>query len=220
MQINTLIISPKMLLRVGIKASLDGSQYEVIREASKISDVIEEKSDDAQLVVACADLVGETVGPINALKDAYPESRIVILTQNIDLTLKELADVLERNLDACLTDDTAPSVIMQTLDLVMLGERVFPFALITSMLSEQIGQKRGPDVSRPVVATFSARERQILEMLPRGLSNKFIARELQISEPTVKVHIRTLLRKIGAVNRTQAALWAARHAEMFHDEPK
>ena len=55
--------------------------------------------------------------------------------------------------------------------------------------------------------SFSDREYQVLKFLKNGASNKQIARELCIAEPTVKVHVKNLFRKIGAKNRTQAAMW-------------
>jgi DNA-binding NarL/FixJ family response regulator len=57
---------------------------------------------------------------------------------------------------------------------------------------------------------LTARERQVLERLQLGASNKLIGRQLNLRESTVKVHIRRILRKLGAVNRTQAALCAVR----------
>jgi two-component system nitrate/nitrite response regulator NarL len=56
---------------------------------------------------------------------------------------------------------------------------------------------------------LSDREAQILRCLTQGASNKLIARELGVAEATVKVHIKAILRKVKAVNRTQAAMWAA-----------
>jgi two-component system nitrate/nitrite response regulator NarL len=58
--------------------------------------------------------------------------------------------------------------------------------------------------------SLSEREQQIVDRLARGLSNKHIARELDISETTVKVHVKSLLRKIRMNNRTQVAIWAMR----------
>ncbi|HEY6335690.1 MAG TPA: LuxR C-terminal-related transcriptional regulator, partial [Alphaproteobacteria bacterium] len=60
---------------------------------------------------------------------------------------------------------------------------------------------------------ISERERQVLRFLRDGHSNKLIARELKISEATVKVHVKMLLKKIGAANRTQAAIWAMNHLQ-------
>ena len=55
---------------------------------------------------------------------------------------------------------------------------------------------------------FSTREIEILDCLTRGEANKFIARRFAIAEATVKVHVKAILRKIRAKNRTQAAIWA------------
>jgi DNA-binding NarL/FixJ family response regulator len=60
-------------------------------------------------------------------------------------------------------------------------------------------------------AAFSARERDVLELLVEGLPNKLIARRLEISEKTVKTHLTSIFRAIGVTDRTQAALWAERH---------
>lgn len=66
----------------------------------------------------------------------------------------------------------------------------------------------------PLVQQLTRRERQVLEKLCDGLSNKEIARALSIEEPTVKLHMKTLYRKIGVQNRTQAAL-LAKEAGLF-----
>ncbi|HKK98039.1 MAG TPA: response regulator transcription factor [Marivita sp.] len=68
--------------------------------------------------------------------------------------------------------------------------------------------------SNPLAENLTERELQVLEGLTKGLSNKEIARNLDIQEPTVKLHMKTLYRKVGAANRTQAAL-IAREAGLF-----
>lgn len=60
----------------------------------------------------------------------------------------------------------------------------------------------------PLAAKLSDREMQVLRGLTQGKSNKQIARDLDLREPTVKLHVKTLYRKVGAANRTQAALIA------------
>lgn len=68
----------------------------------------------------------------------------------------------------------------------------------------------GPSASRssPLTDSFTPREREVLVALTKGRSNKEIARDLGLQEPTVKLHLKTLFRKIGATNRTQAAMIA------------
>jgi two-component system nitrate/nitrite response regulator NarL len=58
---------------------------------------------------------------------------------------------------------------------------------------------------------LSSREIAILERIVRGDSNKHVARFFNIAEPTVKAHVKAILRKLGASNRTQAAMWAVNH---------
>ncbi len=58
---------------------------------------------------------------------------------------------------------------------------------------------------------LSNREYEIVQRLAEGLSNKVIAGQLAISEATVKVHLKTILKKLGLHNRTQAAIWAVQH---------
>lgn len=66
----------------------------------------------------------------------------------------------------------------------------------------------------PLAEQLTDRELQVLEGLTQGKSNKEIARDLDITEPTIKLHVKTLYRKVGAANRTQAAL-IARDAGLF-----
>jgi two-component system nitrate/nitrite response regulator NarL len=104
---------------------------------------------------------------------------------------------------------------------VMLGETFIPGSIGLSLLDQlQSGQVSG--LGQPVAFTtannpvallnkLSEREAQILRCLTQGASNKLIARELGVAEATVKVHIKAILRKVKAANRTQAAMWAAGH---------
>jgi two-component system nitrate/nitrite response regulator NarL len=57
---------------------------------------------------------------------------------------------------------------------------------------------------------LTGREKQVIEGLVKGLTNKLIARQHDLTEATVKVHVKSILRKTGVLNRTQAALWAIR----------
>jgi two-component system nitrate/nitrite response regulator NarL len=104
------------------------------------------------------------------------------------------------------------------LELVALGERVFPASLIRALLKDPgMGGSPSPipevcrNLADPATAQLSKRERQILASLAVGRSNKEIAEENNLTEATVKVHLRNLLRKIHATNRTQAAVWAITH---------
>jgi two-component system nitrate/nitrite response regulator NarL len=107
---------------------------------------------------------------------------------------------------------------IKSIELVMMGEAVFPpaflsFALGAYAASAEMAESVSdgdatievPEL--PLVQQLSPRERSILRCLIEGASNKCIARKVDISEATVKVHIKAILRKIRVQNRTQAAIW-------------
>ena len=75
----------------------------------------------------------------------------------------------------------------------------------------------GHDYVAPAVFKLSERETQIIDGLVRGYANKVIARRCDISEATVKVHMKSILRKIRVGNRTQAAIWALEHGYCSDD---
>ena len=86
-----------------------------------------------------------------------------------------------------------------------MGEQYAPIDFMTAAPEE---------AANPLAEKLSPRELQVLKGLTEGKSNKEIARDLEIQEPTVKLHMKTLYRKVGASNRTQAAL-IAREAGLF-----
>ena len=81
-----------------------------------------------------------------------------------------------------------------------MGEQYAPIDFMT--------QEEEAAAPNPLAEKLSRRELQVLEGLSKGKSNKEIARDLDLQEPTIKLHVKTLYRKIGAANRTQAALLA------------
>jgi two-component system nitrate/nitrite response regulator NarL len=97
----------------------------------------------------------------------------------------------------------------------MLGESVLPFEVVRSIMSgapqDQPLQDSTaePKLSDLKECKLSAREAQILGCLKEGAPNKLIARKFDVTEATVKVHVKAILRKIGVANRTQAAMWAS-----------
>ena len=93
-----------------------------------------------------------------------------------------------------------------------------PFTPLRSVSSEGAAHPAVRPVPIPAVlaepsnpSSLSEREGQILRCLVKGFSNKAIARELNLADTTVKVHVKGLMRKVGAANRTQVAIWAMNH---------
>lgn len=108
-------------------------------------------------------------------------------------------------LSGLLTYDLSADAFVQSLRLICSGERVFPrnLALGPNLRAQANGnQIRGGSVR------LSPREGEVLIHVAKGHSNKAIARLLSVTETTVKIHLKNILRKVKADNRTQAAIWA------------
>ena len=94
----------------------------------------------------------------------------------------------------------AAKTFVNAVRFMAMGEKYAPIDFMTA---------DDPTVApNPLAQKLSRRELQVLEGLSKGKSNKEIARDLDLQEPTIKLHVKTLYRKIGAANRTQAALIA------------
>jgi two-component system, NarL family, nitrate/nitrite response regulator NarL len=112
---------------------------------------------------------------------------------------------------------SGPEVLIKSLELVTLGESILPFEVLRSLMdaahqnqSQPLQNNTAePKLSELKASKLSPREAEILGCLREGAPNKIIARKLDVTEATVKVHVKAILRKIGAANRTQAAMWAS-----------
>ncbi len=150
---------------------------------------------------------------IRQVKERSPETRIVALADQFDLGFVRLANEAGVN-GFCLTA-SGPDVLIKSLEMAMLGESVLPFEVVRSIVDraphdEPLQESTaGPKLSDLKECKLSVREAQILGCLTEGASNKIIARKFDITEATIKVHVKAILRKIGVANRTQAAMWAS-----------
>jgi len=196
----TILIEPNRLFRQGLKHLLSGTRFEVDAEFNAV-----ELACSAAETAGMPDLVisGQPVrdeAGLRALREAFPTARIVVLAD--DLSVDVLRAAMGGGADGFLSKSVSPEALIQSLQLVMLGEKVFPTNLASMLLDMTAA---GPQHS---VRGLSPREQEILQALVTGASNKMIANELGITEATVKVHLKTLLRKLDVNNRTQAAIWA------------
>ncbi|MCW2247585.1 two-component system nitrate/nitrite response regulator NarL [Azospirillum fermentarium] len=206
--VNVFLIDSNKLFREGMKRLFDASSFRVMGEAGSLSEglgLIETAPEKPGLILI--DLAGggeEDVDGMRALRARFPEIRTVILTS--DLCTRRLSAALGAGADGYLMKNIACEALMQSLRLVMMGEKVLPTHLAELLVSGKTDELATEVPTRR--KGLSQREIQILKCLLNGNSNKMIANHLNITEATVKVHLKSLLRKINASNRTQAAIWA------------
>jgi DNA-binding NarL/FixJ family response regulator len=129
--------------------------------------------------------------------------KIVVLaseTDSLELDHHQIAP-----LSGVLTYGLSADAFVHSLRLVGSGERVFPRDLALGQKPQVPSPGTKP---QPYSVHLSPREREVLSHVVKGHSNKAIARQLDMAEATVKVHLKSVLRKINVDNRTQAAIWA------------
>ncbi|MBJ6125324.1 LuxR C-terminal-related transcriptional regulator [Microvirga splendida] len=219
--VTTVLICQNILLRTGISHILAGTRFDIAGETGDLSPLSTFPEGVPVLFLICDGRSPcEYVQTVKELKEQHPHSRVVVLADTMDP--QDIVQICKEGLDGFCTTRMDRHAIIKALELVMLGETFIPGSVGLDLLDQIRSSHAGGVVSRMgslspandpalLMNKLSEREAQILRCLTQGASNKLIARELGVAEATVKVHIKAILRKVKAVNRTQAAMWAAGH---------
>jgi two-component system, NarL family, nitrate/nitrite response regulator NarL len=207
----TIVIGDNQLFREGLRGLLSKSNFEVVwtgADASGAKATAKDAAPKLALIgLSSDDWNGTEV--LKRLRALYPDCRAVVLASRA--TQAHFTACLAAGADGYLLTEVSPEVLLEALRLVMLGEKVFPTVLATWLLEQRRQAPPAPTSVTVGGKSLSPRELEILTQLAAGETNKRIAIRLQIADATVKLHLRKLLRKIGATNRTQAAIWALNH---------
>jgi two-component system nitrate/nitrite response regulator NarL len=150
--------------------------------------------------------VEDTGDEIQACQSAMPDAKIVILSNDFNFDL--MFEAFKAGVDAYIVKRVDCAALIGSLKLVHLGEKVMPSELVSGFPARWTGRVLPSMPERDAISLLSDREIETLRYLILGSPNKVIAGHLDISEATVKVHVKAILRKLGAQNRTQAAIWA------------
>ena len=140
---------------------------------------------------------------VAALDAICPEASIVVLSASEDPA--DIDRALMQGARGYVLKSARAEVLHHVLSLVMVGEIYVP----PIVMAQRLGRAHDAQAAA-AFAKLTPRERDVLERLIDGLSNKAIAQALSIGEGTVKVHLKAVLRKLDVANRTQAATLALR----------
>lgn len=202
-----LIIDDHPLLRRGVAQLLElEDDLELIGEAGEpatgVRLALEQDPDMVLLDLNMPGMNGiETLG---ALRDGGYAGRVVMFT--VSDHEDDVVEALQSGADGYLLKDMEADEMVRQLRQAALGRMVVSDSL-TALLAEALRKQRQRG-SVPDSRSLTQREREILRELAGGLSNKLIARKLDITEGTVKVHVKHLLKKLQLRSRVEAAVWA------------
>ena len=170
--------------------------------------------DEAELIVfsvGSADVTdAQVLDAIRLLGRRLPDVPIVLFAEREELA--QVAAAVRHGVRGYISPGLSPEVAVEALRLIRAGGTFIPAGVILQIAQHQRPQAEQRPVPPPEadkqLDDFTPRELEVLDRLRRGMSNKVIAYELDICDNTVKVHVKHIMRKLKATNRTQAALLA------------
>lgn len=219
--IQLLVVDDHSLFRRGLTALLSQDpRFEVSCEAGDVGEALRCLARQRPAVVLLDNHLPGVLGvdAIPSLREAAPGTRILMLT--VSENEADLVAALKAGADGYLLKTVESHHLCEAIVKVMDGESVVSPEMTTKLVSALRSQPPAQgEASAEAVATadtalasLSVRELEILHLIARGDSNKHIARQLDIAETTVKIHVQHILRKLHLTSRVQAAVFAARHA--------
>jgi DNA-binding NarL/FixJ family response regulator len=204
--IRVLLVDDHAVVREGLRNFLalqDG--LEIVGEASDGNEAIEQ-AERLEPDVILMDLVMpglDGIGAMRQLRARSPSSRVIVLTSFLED--ERVLPAIQAGAAGYLLKNVEPAELARAIRAAHAGEAIIdPTA--AARLVHAIADEARPRIEEP--ERLTRRERDVLELIARGRSNKRIALELGISEKTVKTHVGHLLAKLGVSDRTQAALMA------------
>jgi two-component system, NarL family, nitrate/nitrite response regulator NarL len=232
----TIIVEPRTLLREGLASLLDESNFTVVASVATLEQVPRTAAGRVGLfIVGVAIGAPDDFQLLEGLLLTKQDCKIVAVADGNDQPTRiDIPQILRSGADAYILNIQSRDVLLKSLELaflgqklVVVGEKCRPVELLQSSKSSERSDENplrnggnggissngsngsngsiGSHGARPAL---SGRELEILNCLASGDSNKIIARTCRIAESTVKLHLKSILRKIQVQNRTQAAIWA------------
>jgi DNA-binding NarL/FixJ family response regulator len=212
--IRTMIVDDHALFRRGLEMVLAGEQdIELVGQASDGAEAVEKAAESVPDVVLMDIRMPRSSGieACRAMKDAAPSAKIVILT--ISDEEEDLFEAIRAGASGYLLKDIPLDEVADAVRAVYGGQSLINPSMAGKLLTEfatlakRDDEERAQEVPAP---RLTEREMQVLKLVARGMNNRDIAKELFISENTVKNHVRNILEKLQIHSRMEAVMVAVR----------
>lgn len=212
---SVLIIDPSSVCRLGLVTLLGRDpSIDVIGQVSSVpqSQRVLQSFVPALVILGAFGIGQSVLAGIADLRSAAPGIRVVLLLPSASRAIAQRA--LAAGAVGCFSKQVAPARLLASLRALLdSGQVLRPTP--SSPLASTVARRQRPSFAAPsqFMAELTTREREVLALVADGLSNRDISRRLSVSEGTIKVHMKGLLRKMGFRSRVQAAIWAASQSQ-------
>jgi two-component system nitrate/nitrite response regulator NarL len=204
-----LVIDDHPLFRKGAEQLIKlDPEFRLIGEATNGKDGID-MYPQLQPDLVLLDLNMQDIDGISVLKKLKQnQHKVIIIILTVSDSEYDIVTALQNGADGYLLKDMEPEEILVKLHHAVEGQTVIDESVSAQLASALRNESRVPPVDQ---VGFTNREAQIVLLIAEGNSNKAIARELGISDGTVKVHVKNVLRKVNLSTRLEIAVWAFEH---------
>lgn len=211
--ISVLLVDDHTLFRSGVRSLLQRNpRFTVVGEASDGVDGVKRamqlKPDVILLDLHMPGMTG--VETLQLILQGWPEAAVIMLT--VSEEGEDLASALQAGARGYLIKNIDADYLVRAIRRAAAGEVVIAEAMTGKLVAQlQAGTRREEPVSE--LDKLTPREKEIIDCLSRGESNKGIARTLDLAESTVKIHVQNVLKKLNLNSRVQAAVYAVEHRQ-------
>ncbi len=202
---SVMLVDDHPLLRKGLQQLIELSDdLTLVGQASSGAEALTIAADlDPDLILLDLNMQGmDGLETLEKLRAAGVTSRIVMLT--VSDADADVIGAISRGADGYLLKDMEPEELLNQIERALEGKMVMSEAVTQALATAIRRPQQNPQAE---LDSLTARELEILKLIAKGLSNKLIARELDISDGTVKVHVKHLLKKLNLRSRVEAAVW-------------
>ncbi len=214
-ELTVLLADAHAATRVGIRRAIEPHALRVVAEASSAAEALAAaRAQQPDVCMLASRLPGSGIEAARQIKQSLPDTKIVVLTAVG--RVEELFEALRAGADGYLLMTTSPGRLPHVIRGVANGEAAVPRNMTAELVKgfRERGNRRHVSISGVNGGVdFTARQFDVLERLRKGERTAEVARRLGISEITVRRHVSSILRKLGAPNRTSAIA-------MFEREPR
>jgi len=208
------VVSENSLTKEGLKRILSEDGFAVDVSYNNCRELLSEllsrpETMDGAIVLVDVARESEAQSFVDQLTHAFTDCHVVLLSSIFDFDA--MVDAFRAGADAYLTNEIDCRSLIGSLKLVSLGEKLLPSKAVEYLPERTVGDSvpfSAANEESELLDLLSEREVETLRCLIMGYPNKVIANRLDISDATVKVHVKAILRKLKVQNRTQAAIWA------------
>ena len=205
-RIRVMIVDDHPLVRSAVRQAISAPDVEMVAEAASAEEALQSapavRPDVLLVDIGLPGMTG--VQLVRELAPRLPNTRIVMLT--VSSADRDVAEAIGYGAVGYLTKDLMPEALLRSVRAAYAGDLAMPRGLAARLIRRLADRARGATVPTgdPASEHLSARERDVLRLIVRGLTDRQIAESLGISSRTVATHVSSILHKFGVRNRAEA----------------